>query len=138
MLATYVDSAADQVERLAGALEERDILQLIDDAGRFARREPGLFLAAAFALGLVGTRFLRSSAQSEGQSSWSSGSWDRSMPGRGNDRYGGTYAYGFVGSVRDRGNQCSPAFGRSRNRPRVASPSGRLHWFSTGAARAGI
>lgn len=102
-LATYVDSAADQVERLAGALEERDILQLINEAGRFARREPALFLASAFALGFVGTRFLRSGAQSQGQSSWSGSSWDRPMSGQRNDRYGGTYAYGYVGSVEDRG-----------------------------------
>lgn len=85
MLANYVDSAADQIDRLSETLREQNVLQLIDSVGRFGRREPALFLAGAFALGFIGTRFLRSGAQSYDDSSTMGGSWrgSWSQPPRG-------------------------------------------------------
>lgn len=61
MVAGYVDSAAGQLDRVAGMLRDQDIDEILAATGRFARREPALFLAAAFALGFAGARFLRSS-----------------------------------------------------------------------------
>ncbi len=69
----YTERAADQLERFSGHLRERNVDQLIGEAEDFARKRPALFLGGAFALGLLGTRFLKSSSSSSsGQGSGSS------------------------------------------------------------------
>jgi hypothetical protein len=65
-VAQYADKAADQVERFSGYLRETDVDQLLDEARNFARSRPALFLGGAAALGLFGTRFLKSSSQDGG------------------------------------------------------------------------
>ena len=62
-IAQYTDVAADQVERFYGYLGSRNVNQIVGDVERFARREPALFLGAAFAVGLLAARFLKSSGQ---------------------------------------------------------------------------
>lgn len=64
-VATYVEQAADQIERLAQRLREKDVRGLVDDAQGLARRQPALFVGSAFVVGLVGSRFLKSSAHDE-------------------------------------------------------------------------
>ncbi len=71
-MARYVDDAAGQVERFAGFLRDRSPDELLHEAERFARREPALFMGGAFALGLLGARFLKSSRPSQGSSQDSS------------------------------------------------------------------
>lgn len=61
-VAQYVDRAADQIERLSDRLKNKDVAELLDDAQRLARQQPALFIGGAFALGLVGARFLKSSS----------------------------------------------------------------------------
>jgi hypothetical protein len=58
----YIEKAADQVERLSGYLQGHTVGDLVGGVERFARREPMLFLGSAFALGLLGARFLKSSS----------------------------------------------------------------------------
>ena len=60
-IASYVDSAADQIESWSRRLKEKDIDELLGDVQRLARRQPAVFIGSAFALGLVGARFLKSS-----------------------------------------------------------------------------
>jgi hypothetical protein len=60
-IAQYVEQAADQLERFATRLKERNIGDLAREAQDLARRRPGLFIGSAFALGLLGARFLKSS-----------------------------------------------------------------------------
>jgi ElaB/YqjD/DUF883 family membrane-anchored ribosome-binding protein len=67
MIAEYVEKAADQLERYSTRLRERDVSELVNDAQQFARRRPALFVGAAFAVGVVAARFLKSSS-SNGQS----------------------------------------------------------------------
>jgi hypothetical protein len=74
MMAQYVDSAADQVEQIAGMLRNQDITQLLQSAAEFGRRQPVPFLMASFALGFAATRFLRSSSRSQEGASWGGGS----------------------------------------------------------------
>jgi hypothetical protein len=62
-VAEYADKASDQVERFSGYLRENDVDRLMDDARRFARRNPALFLGSAAALGFFATRFLKSTSQ---------------------------------------------------------------------------
>lgn len=60
-VASYVDAAAGQVERLVGGLRDRDVSQMVEDLEQFGRRRPGMFLGGAFVIGLVAARFLKSS-----------------------------------------------------------------------------
>ena len=58
----YLGRAASQVEELARYLQRKNMRQVVGDLESFARREPVLFLGSAFVIGLVGGRFLKSSA----------------------------------------------------------------------------
>jgi len=60
-LAQFTDLAAGQIDGVAGFLRGKDLDQIVWEAERFARRQPGLFLAGATVLGMVAARFLRSS-----------------------------------------------------------------------------
>jgi ElaB/YqjD/DUF883 family membrane-anchored ribosome-binding protein len=62
-LAQYVEQAADQLDKLSTRLKEKNINELVDDAQRFARQRPALFIGSAFAVGLIGSRFFKSSAE---------------------------------------------------------------------------
>jgi hypothetical protein len=59
-IAGFVDSAADQVERLASYVRSRRVGELVDDLQDVARREPALFIGGAAMLGILGARFLKS------------------------------------------------------------------------------
>src|SRR3954465_14607353 len=89
-IAEYVDSAASQVEHFANTLREQDLEQLMTTTAQFARRQPALFLGAAFALGFAATRFIKSSTpSSRGQmSSGDSGLWYERPDGYGTSSYG--------------------------------------------------
>lgn len=64
-IASYVGKAADQLEKLSSSLRERDVPELLEDARRFARERPAVFIGASFAAGLVAARFLKSSAEND-------------------------------------------------------------------------
>jgi len=68
VMAEYVEKAADQLDRFSNNLRNKDVKDLIGDAERFARRQPALFVGAAFAVGVIGARFLKSSSN-QGDSS---------------------------------------------------------------------
>ncbi|MFK5635857.1 hypothetical protein [Ornithinimicrobium sp. LYQ103] len=60
--------AAERVDGVAGWLEDREPADVLDDVRRYARRNPGTFLAVCAAVGFVGGRFtrgLRDDAQGE-------------------------------------------------------------------------
>ena len=61
-LPSYIDQAAEKLELASGYLRDKDLSDVVGDIERFARREPALFIGGAFALGLLGGRFLKSSA----------------------------------------------------------------------------
>jgi hypothetical protein len=69
-IAQYVDQAAAQLERFSKTLKEKNVNELLDDAQRFARRNPALFVGGAFALGLLSARFFKSSRDTYGDGSW--------------------------------------------------------------------
>jgi hypothetical protein len=66
-LGDYVQSAAEMVERVSDYLSRRDMDQLVREVEDMARRQPGLFVGGAFALGFLAARFLKSS-RSNGRS----------------------------------------------------------------------
>jgi hypothetical protein len=61
-VARYAEQAADQIERFSQRLKDKDVGELVNDAQQLARRQPALFVGGAFALGLLGARFLKSSS----------------------------------------------------------------------------
>ena len=71
-MADYVDRAADQLERLSSGLKKKDVGELFRDAQSLARRQPAMFVGSAFAIGLLGARFLKSSSPDRGyqQPAW--------------------------------------------------------------------
>jgi hypothetical protein len=60
-IAGLADSVADQVDQVAGYLREADLSRIARDVENLARRQPALVFGAAFALGILGARFLKSS-----------------------------------------------------------------------------
>ena len=66
-VASYVDTAASQLERFSGGMRDRDLKRIVTDVERFARRQPTVFLGSAFALGIVAARFLKSSGEGDGE-----------------------------------------------------------------------
>lgn len=65
-VAQYAERAADQTEYLSIYIRDTDIDEFVDDAQDMARRQPGVFLGGAFALGFLMARFLKSSGQRGG------------------------------------------------------------------------
>jgi hypothetical protein len=59
------ETAADQLDRMAGYLNARDVSQIVAEVEQFARRQPAIFLGSAFALGFMASRFLKSSPPAE-------------------------------------------------------------------------
>ena len=70
----YVDQVADRVQRVSSYLQNTDVSEIVDRTEEFARRRPALFLGGAFAIGLLGARFLKSSRRREaGGGKWEAG-----------------------------------------------------------------
>ena len=62
-LASYVDTASEQMKKFADAIRERGVADMLDDVHAFARRRPALFIGGAFLIGIGIARFLKSSAE---------------------------------------------------------------------------
>jgi len=69
VLAQYVETFADQLERFSTRLRGKDMNELLDDARGFARRQPALFVGGSFAVGLLAARFLKSSGRTDSRGS---------------------------------------------------------------------
>lgn len=54
---------ANTTDRVTQQLREKDLRSICDDAQRYSRREPALFIGGAIAAGFLVSRFLRSSSQ---------------------------------------------------------------------------
>lgn len=60
LTAQYGDSLAQQVEKISGYFERRDVREMVRDTEQFARRNPAYFIAGAVAVGFLAARFLKS------------------------------------------------------------------------------
>ncbi len=108
-IAQYVDQAAAQLERFSTTLREKNVSELLDEAQRFARRNPALFIGGAFAVGLMSARFFKSSGDQRGDTGW------RDRVGGLDGDYGGNRA---SQSIRGQGYTREDL-----GRPSVATPS---------------
>jgi hypothetical protein len=66
LTAKYTGSAANQIEKVASYFERKDLRMMMRDVEGYARRNPAIFLGAAFGLGLIAARFLKSSPPERG------------------------------------------------------------------------
>lgn len=87
-LAGYVEQAADQIERFSRNLKNKDVGELVRDAQGLARRQPALFVGSAFAIGLLGARFFKSSSPDRG--TYASGTYRSYRTDSERSAYGGT------------------------------------------------
>jgi hypothetical protein len=100
-IAQYVDQAADQLERFANRLKDRNVGDLLNEAQDLARRRPAIFIGSAFALGLLGARFIKSSNRGNGRTYGISGGQHTSAGaayGDGGELRGGGYGGWTPGS----------------------------------------
>ena len=110
-VAHYAEQAADQIERLSERIRGKDVSELLNDAQQLARRRPALFVGGAFAVGLLGARFMKSSAESDDE--YSTGY----APNRDWRQSSTTNAYGnTVPSSVTPGSAASPARGKRSTR----------------------
>jgi len=58
----YAHTVADQIERFSTYLRDKNVDQLLGEAENLARRQPGVFIGGAFALGFLAARLLKSSS----------------------------------------------------------------------------
>lgn len=63
--APYIEKAADMLDRLSGSVRDTSLRDAVRATERFARREPLVFLGGAFIVGLLASRFLKSSGRAE-------------------------------------------------------------------------
>jgi hypothetical protein len=91
-IANYIDQAANQLEQFSTRLRDKDIGELMRDAQQFARRQPAVFIGSAFAIGLLGARFLKSSRDRRdadaGRNSYARSSTSYRTTGAGGATYG--------------------------------------------------
>jgi hypothetical protein len=98
--AQYADMAAERVEQFSNYLQSRDLREIVVEVEHFARRQPILFLAGAFTLGVLGARFLKSSGQQAQQgSSIETGDWSRGTSGSDYWREGANGGYSMQGEL---------------------------------------
>jgi hypothetical protein len=64
-IAYYVEEAANQLEQFSNRLRDKDVAELMREAQQFAKRRPAVFIGSAFAVGLLGARFFKSSRERE-------------------------------------------------------------------------
>lgn len=87
----FVEAVADRAEGLSRYLEERDVDDMTREAQQFAREHTGMVVGGAFALGLLGARFLKSSSDQGGQGRWDAQDWPRERTYATGDRTAGGY-----------------------------------------------
>jgi hypothetical protein len=90
--AQFADKAAEQIDNLTSYLQNHEPQELLTEVERFARKQPALFIGGAFVLGLLGARFLKSSAESQQREMY-----ERQYgPGGGSyNSYGRNYSTGY-------------------------------------------
>jgi len=86
-VASLADEAALRVEGVSNYLRNTDLNGVIGDAQSYARREPLIFLGAAFAVGFIAARFLKASAP-DASNAGDFGTRRSGLPG-----YGADYDY---------------------------------------------
>lgn len=116
-IAQYADKAAERVEQFTDQLRGKDVQTIVRDVERYARQQPAVFLGGAFVLGLLGARFLKSTAQRDSNNEGSGHGYDRGYGyGRGTryEDYRPGYSAGSYRGQYDRSSDSGQYGGRYR------------------------
>lgn len=113
-LRSAFQQGADQLQRFAESIEQKDSRQLMNDVQSFARERPALFLGAAAAAGFAAARIFKAGSEQQNFSSFPNEEF-----GQGGD-YGETSAFGQSWGDGEQGQ--SQTFGR----PETVTGSGTL------------
>jgi hypothetical protein len=105
-LRSAFEQGADQIQRFAETLEQKDSRQILDQVQNFARQRPGLFLAACAAAGFAASRVFKAGGEQQSSQQFGTAQWDGSEPS------------GDTGSAYGR----SEAFGQSSDEPGQSRP----------------
>lgn len=123
---SYVSKAANALGNISQHVRDRNVDQLLHEVEGFARREPAIALGAAFAIGVIAARFLKSSNQRRynpsGQYDSASNQY-ASNAYSGNQYSGNQYGSSNYGSS-SRYSDSSANTGTSNYRPGSTSTSG--------------
>lgn len=91
----YINEAADRVDDLAHYLQDHELADVVGTVEDFARRQPMVFIGGAFALGVLGARFLRSSSSNARRRAGMDG-WREGQVYDGRDAVGRPQAEGYA------------------------------------------
>ena len=78
-LKSALQTGAQQIQRFADSIEQKDSRQLMSDAQTFARDNPGTFLAACAAAGFAAARVFKAGTSQSQSSTQQEGQWDPSV-----------------------------------------------------------
>lgn len=101
--ARYAGQAAERVEEVADLIRNSTVDDVVDRVEGFARRQPELFLGAAFAAGFLFARFVKSSGERRSQSGAYGGSARYGTPDRYRPDVAGAYPPAGTGHEYERG-----------------------------------
>jgi hypothetical protein len=105
-LRSAFQQGADQIQRFAETLEQKDSKQILHEVHRFARERPGLFLGACAAAGFAAARVFKAGGEPQSNQQFRTTEWDRS---RTRDNGGSDYGQGdSFGQSFDEGGQGRP------------------------------
>lgn len=103
-LGRYADSGAEMIEQVSGYFRERNVDQIVDDVENLARRQTGLFLGGAFAVGFILSRFFKSTSPT----AYRRGEYDRGT-GSGYARASGSLAPATASYTSEAGSGTTPS-----------------------------
>ena len=116
MYGRFVEAVADRADGLSRYLETHDVDEMAREARRLAREHTGVMISGAFALGMLGARFLKSSGEEAQSERWVS--------------------HGYAGdTLYDAGYRTSGGYTQSGGYPQPGGFSkGEVHHAGDGAA----
>lgn len=72
--AKYGESLAQQIDGVSNYLNKKELSEMVNDVEHYARRNPAVFIGAAFGVGFLLARFLKSSGSGKSSAQLTSGS----------------------------------------------------------------
>jgi ElaB/YqjD/DUF883 family membrane-anchored ribosome-binding protein len=118
---------AEQIQRFADIIEQKDSRQLLGEAQDFARKNPGTFLAACAAAGFAAARVLKAGGEQQSSQGLAAPSpeWDQAQPwgnGEQQDAFGQDE---LIDDTMGQGQQADHRFGDDGQSPSAERSSAR-------------
>ncbi|HEY0163830.1 MAG TPA: hypothetical protein VGB39_00485 [Sphingomicrobium sp.] len=122
-LRSAFQQGAEQIERVADTLEQKDSRQILNEVQSFARQRPALFLGACAAVGFAASRVLKAGGEQQSSQQLGNTEFDQSQPwGDGEAEFGRSDNFG---------QQFDEA---SQSRPFIAAGDSGTEGFGQGGA----